>query len=682
MKILTISLMISLFFFSRITAQEAPKVKFEKVSEEELSMKTYPNDTTADAVILYDDGSSYVKYDVEKGFMLTYNRFVRIKILRQNGVEWGNFHLSLYSHNLNKEEINHVKGTTINLENGKIIKSELKKSAIFKERENKYWESVKLSMPSVKIGSIIDLQYTIETEMTWNLRTWKFQYTIPVKWSQYRVVYPEYFTYNHLSLGYHRLLYNKTSESNETISYTERVEHTGNARDPQSNVPQSVSHVISYKTQIYEYAAKEVPALKQEPYLTSLGNFTTQVKFELANANFVRIGGNFHNYTTSWNDIAKQLDNEENFGLQLKSIGFLSDDVERLTKGIQNEETKLGIIYNHVQQSMKWDGFKSIYTDKNLKKAYAEKTGNAADINLLLVAMLNKAGIEANPVILSTREHGYIAMAHPSLSDCNYVVARAIVDGKQILLDATEPNLQAGLIPFRCLNGEGHLINKELSEAIQLFNPKSVETTLIELELKDGLVKGIFTKKETGLSAFDLRKTIKSAGGKKEYFDKMKNSSSEMDYLQYKYSNLDSLSEPVFTEYKFALKEKQEGDAGIIYLDPVMIERQKSNPFTARYRIYPVDFGTPVAQYYNMQFTIPPGYIVDELPKNLVLSLEGKGGQFQYQISQTDQKIIVNMVLTISKPLFLPEEYTALKNFFDLVVNKQAEQIVLKKKTT
>ena len=346
MKTLTISLMISLCFFIRISAQEAPKVKFERVSEEELSMKTYPNDTTADAVILYDDGSSTMKYDVEKGFMLTYDRFVRIKILRQNGVEWGNFHLSLYSHNLNKEEINHVKGTTINLENGKIIKSELKKSAIFKERENKYWESVKLSMPSVKIGSIIDLQYTIETEMTWNLRTWKFQYTIPVKWSQYRVVYPEYFTYNHLSLGYHRLFYNKTSESNETISYNERVEHTGNARDPQSNVPQSVLHVISYKTKIYEYAAKEVPALKQEPYLTSLGNFTTQVKFELANSNFTRIGGNFHNYTTSWNDIAKQLDSEENFGMQLKSIGFLSDDVERLTKGIQNEETKLGIIYN------------------------------------------------------------------------------------------------------------------------------------------------------------------------------------------------------------------------------------------------------------------------------------------------------------------------------------------------
>ena len=342
----------------------------------------------------------------------------------------------------------------------------------------------------------------------------------------------------------------------------------------------------------------------------------------------------------------------------------------------------MGIIYNHVQQSMKWDGFKSIFTDKNLKKAYSEKTGNAADINLLLVAMLNKAGIDANPVILSTRENGILAMAHPTLSDCNYVVVRAIVDGKQILLDATEPNLQAGFIPFRCLNGEGHLIHKELSESIQLFNPKSVESTIILLELKDGQMTGTFKKRETGLSAFNLRKSIKSSGGKKEHFDKMKNSSSDTDYLDFKYLNLDSLSEPVFTEYKFALKEKQESDAAIIYLDPVVIERQKSNPFTAQSRDYPVDFGMPVTQYYNMQFTIPQGYIAEELPKNLALTLDGKGGQFQYQVSQDDQKIMVNMVLSINKTLFLPAEYLSLKNFFDLVINKQAEQVVLKKKTT
>jgi hypothetical protein len=681
MKILAILWMLSLCITIRIFAQEAPKVKFEKVPAEELTMKTYANDTTADAVILYDDGTSYVRYEVGKGFMLTYERFVRIKILKQNGVEWGNFKISLYSTPTGLEEMSRIKGTTINWENGKIVKVDLKKTDIFKERENKYWEAVRFSMPSVKVGSVIDLQYTISTNMKWNLRTWKFQYTIPVRWSQYKVVYPEYFTYNQLSMGYHSLLYNRKSQSNENISYTEKIENTSSAGF--TNGPsQTVVRNISYMNHTFEYAAKDIPALKKEQYLTSLDNFTTQIKFELANTNFTTIGGKYNDYTTSWNDIAKQLEDGDNFGRQLSFSGFLTDDVAALTKGTTNDMVKLNLIFNHVQNSMKWDGFKSIFTDKSIKKAYAEKTGNSADINLLLVAMLQKAGINASPVILSTRENGILSIAHATISDCNYVIASVLIDGKQILLDATEPDLQVGYIPFRCLNGEGHLINKKMSESVQLVNPKSVESTVVELELKEGRMEGTIKQRETGLSAFDFRESVKTAGGKKEMYNKIKNNSPELDYLDYKYSNLDSLDEAVLIEYKFALKEKQETGADIIYLDPVVLERQKDNPFAAQTRTYPVDFGVPFVQYYNLQFTVPQGYSVEELPKNITYLMEEKGGQFQYQVSQLGSKVVINMVFSINKATFLPSEYTSLKHFFDLVINKQSEQIVLKKKTT
>src|SRR5664279_2366199 len=113
--IFLISSLLSIRLIAQDT-QEAPKIKFEKVSEEELSMKTYPNDTTAEAVILYDSGGSYIHYEGEKGFKLTYERFVRIKILKQSGVEWGNFNIALYSDGPTREEMMNPKGTTFNLE--------------------------------------------------------------------------------------------------------------------------------------------------------------------------------------------------------------------------------------------------------------------------------------------------------------------------------------------------------------------------------------------------------------------------------------------------------------------------------------------------------------------------------------------------------------------------------------
>lgn len=678
MKKIAITITTAFLLSIRLIAQdtqEAPKVKFEKVPEEELSMKSYAQDTTAEAVILYDNGSSYVKYEVDRGFRLTYERFVRIKILKQSGVDWGNFRLSLYSSNNNHEDLNGVKGTTINLENGKAVKSELKKSAIFKEQENKNWESVKLSMPSVKVGSVIDLQYAIITPFIWNLRTWKFQYSIPVKWSQYKVVYPEYYIYNHSSLGYHRLLYNKKSSASERIQYTVR-EAGSFGRQEMSN------QAINYLTQTFDYACKDVPALKEESYLTSIDNYTTQMKFELASEDFSSVGGKVKNFTSSWNDVAKQLNDEDNFGLQLKGNNFAQDVVKALTKGTTDELKKIGLIFSHVQQTMKWDGLNRVYTSKNLKKAYSDKTGNSSDINLLLTAMLREGGINANPVILSTRKNGMISPAHASISDCNYVIVSAVVDGKTILLDATEPNLQAGYIPFRCLNGEGHVIMKDSSQPVLLSDPKSTENTTVQLELKNGKMTGIIQKRASGLSAYDFRESVKSSGNKKEYFDKLKNGSTNLDYLEYKYDNLDSLNLPVQINYKFAMKEGPDGDAGIIYVDPVLIGRLKVNPFTSPEREYPVDYGVAFTDMYSFQLSIPEGYTVAELPETKTYALPGQGGLFLYQTTQVGDKIVLNLRLTIDKSLFVPSEYPVLKTFYDLVINKEAQQIILKKKTT
>lgn len=674
-----VTLLLPIQFILAQNTQEAPKIRFEKVSEEELSMKTYANDSTAEAVILYDEGSSYVRYDTYKEeFLLNFERFVRIKILKQNGVEWGNLNVALYSLNSNREEMSSSKGTTFNLEKGKIVKSELKKDAIFRERQNKYYETVRLSMPSVKVGSVIDIKYQIITNLTWNLRPWQFQYTIPVKWSQYNVVYPEYFKYNQSSLGYHPLLYVKTDRKNENINFNTSVKNDNKYIGGKT---QTVNHTISYMTEIFDYAAKDLPAMKTEPYLTTLDNYTTQVKFELANADFTRVGGSFKNYTTSWIDIAKQLKESESFGIQLKTTGFIEDAVTGITKGTNDEMMKVGLIYNYVQHTMKWNGYKSLYTSQNLKKAYSDKTGNSADINLLLSIMLNKAGISANPVILSTRENGILPVSNASISDCNYVIIQAIVNGKPILLDATESNLQAGLLPFRCLNGEGHLIKDEDSQPISLVNSQSIENTMAVIEIKDGKMTGTIKKKISGLSAFNFRESVKSAGSKQEHFDKTKNSSTELDYQEYQYNNLDSLSLPIYIDYKISMKEDQDGEVGIMYINPILIDRQKENPFTSPTREYPVDFGAPYSEAYNLQLTIPEGYAVEELPKSNSLVMEGKAGQFKYQVTQVGNKIVLNFRLSIDKALFLPLEYPALQNFFNLVINKQAEQIILKKTT-
>jgi hypothetical protein len=84
---------------------------------------------------------------------------------------------------------------------------------------------------------------------------------------------------------------------------------------------------------------------------------------------------------------------------------------------------------------------------------------------------------------------------------------------------------------------------------------------------------------------------------------------------------------------------------------------------------------------YLLQLEVPKDYTVDELPKQLVVRLnENDDGMFEYRISESNGTISLRSRLRIKRSLFLPEEYEMLREFFNLIVKKHSEQIVLKKK--
>ncbi len=666
---------------NHLVAQEAPKVRYGKPDLEELKMKTYLPDTTSDAVILYDEGQSIVRFDGSSGaFVLTYDRFVRIKILNQAGTSWGTFKIPIYSYNASKEEIMGINGITFNLDGEKPVKSEMKKDAVFQERENKYWESAKFSLPSVKVGSVIDLRYTIHSPFLWNLQPWTFQYSIPVKWSQYEVVYPEYFSYNHSTLGYHALNSKDFKTQSQNISYT--TDESSSSNEYVGKGSEKVNRTISYMANIYNYTAKDVPAINEEPYLTTIENYTTKIKFELSNIDYTKIGGDFKNFTTSWNDIVRKLIDDPDFGGQIKPGNFVKETVEKLIAGKPSEKDKALAIYDYVQHNIKWDESKTYMPSKPLRKILDEKIGNSAEINLILLTMLQKAGISADPVILSTRSHGILTPVHASLSDCNYIIVRATIDNKPVLMDATEPNLPAGLLPYRCLNGKGVLVKTDLSEDIELTNVPSGTNTMATLEIQHGKLTGKILNKLIGLDAFDFRQEVKKAGGQNAQFKLLKEKSEGIEYLSYSYPKIDSIYSDVNKTYDVNIESNGDEDASILYIYPMATKRMTKNPFTTLTREYPVDFGVPYTESYKLNLTIPDGYQVEELPKSKSIVLDDKVGIFTYQIAQMDRRVVLNMRFSILKSLFLPSEYPNLKSFFDLIVAKEAEQIVLKKIVT
>jgi hypothetical protein len=110
-----------------------------------------------------------------------------------------------------------------------------------------------------------------------------------------------------------------------------------------------------------------------------------------------------------------------------------------------------------------------------------------------------------------------------------------------------------------------------------------------------------------------------------------------------------------------------------------LFETIEKNRYTLEDRKYPVDYNYPISEVYSFNYTLPAGYKVESLPGSVTLKLPDNSISVSYKIQSSDNKIKIEYRRDVKKILFLPDEYIALKNLYDQLVKKHAEQIILKK---
>lgn len=660
-----------------LCAQQEP-MKFGKVEMADLDMKSYAPDTSAEAVILGDYGKSYFEYGGE-GFQIVHERHVRIKILKKSGYDWATAEIPFYrANNSSEERIASLHGYSYNKEGGKIIKEKLTKEAIFEEKTSANWFKKKFTLPNVKEGTVLEYEYTLKSDFLFNLREWNFQNTIPVAWSEYRVTIPEYFQYRLLSAGYEPFHINETGS--KEVSFSIRVEgefQNTRASGVSGRVPASIETVKARAT-TYRWATKDVPALRIEPFITTIQDYITKIEFELSSTKFP--GQIEKPVTSNWEAVNELLLKDENFGLQLNRTGFAKDIAGAVKAKAGDPAAQIALLYDFVRKSVKWNGKSWLYTESTLKKAFENHTGNAADINLMLVALLQEAGLDASPVILSTRDHGRVLETYTMLSKFNYVIAHVNLDGKDVLLDATDLLLYPNMLPARCLNGAGRLISKKNGRWVPLHSAERVsQVTSLRLQLdKTGQLTGTVDLSNGGYAALPIRKVI-LADGQEKYAENLRKAKSSWQIEKLDIKNADKLDQAVGVTCQVAIAEGAQMAGNMIYLKPLLTEGEQENPFKHDVRKFPVDFTTPIEQTFVASYTLPEGYVVDEMPKNIIVDLPEKGGRFAFMTAQNGNVVQVTSRISIRKALYLPEEYPHLKEFYHQIVSKHAEQIILKK---
>lgn len=641
--------------------------EFGKIGQEEINLKYYPKDPLAEAVVLFDIGDSRFTDTPDYEYNIEFTRIRRVKVFTNAGVKYAEVAIPFYVDvNGKSETVKSLEAYCYNWENGQLNRYSLDPTTVFTEKVNDRWSRRKFVVPNVKPGSVIEYKYVLESPFLFNLPVWRFQDHIPTIFSKCVVRMIPFYEYTFIVQG--------TNRFDSQTQVRDSQQRTWGTLE-RANYGLDVGYGLRFQDLINTYVMKDVPAFRDESYITSDEDYLIKLDFQLSK--LIPPNGRNTEIISTWPKLVQDMIKEDHFGKYIKSAGKSASKIleskKDISGGSQTEKSKA--LINYVKTAFKYENNGSIYCSKSPREFLDQKKGNSAEINLFLVALLKEAGIDASPVILSTRDHGRLIVNYPFLHYFNHVIVQVTADGQEFLCDATDNYSGYDRIPSNCINDKGLIIQEgdvrwaNLNRDYNSIDNKSVTLEILPESLKAAL-KMVIEAKEFDASWY-RNKFSNDTSGLKEYFTKK----GIETINKITSSNFESNDLPYTIACEGTSDIEQLNDKLII--SPYLEFYSKENTLTQDTRNYPVDLTYSNTESYNCEIKIPDGYKVLTLPEGFSLDNDLVKIRTNYVVS--GNKINISSEYGFKKAVYPPSDYRNIKSYFDIIAKKFNEQIVLVK---
>lgn len=640
MKLNKIIVLIIFIVKSNILFSQEFKIK--DVTIQDLSETVNQIEKSASAAYLFKIGETKFRVDNDGSYLITTRVDLRLKIYDSEGLKYGNFEIPFYI-NGSRERVDIKKGYTYNLENNEIVKTKLRNENEFIQELDENWALKKVTFPNVKAGSIIELSYTFESPYVSKLDNWNFQYDIPVQYNEYVVNTPQSLIYRTVLSGYEEIQSETKNFNNQSSAIT--------------------------KTTFY---GNNLISIKDESFVDNLNNYVSAVKFEL-------VAANNRNIAVDWEGLIKTIYNNSNFGDELRKTNYFEDQLMAIVDDKKSDFEKAKSVYNFIQKEFTWNSERGVYCKQGVKKTFKEKKGNVAEINLILISMLRKLGLNANPLILSTKANGISIF--PNKSSFDYVICSLFIDDTYYFLDGSNKNAYFNIIPIKTMNWVGKIIKENGTfEDVHFYNfPKSIQKTSILATLdNEGKIKGMQRKQSNDFNAFVFREKFKNASKESilEHYEELY----KVDVSSYEVKDLHDNEKQITEDLKFDSSNLIENLGNKILISPLLFHKLDENPFKTELRKYPLDFKFKSKLVISITLDLGTDYSIEFLPQSKSITSESGSISYSFSIADVNNKIQVIKTFEINNSMVPANEYLSIKILFEEILKTETEKIVLLKK--
>ncbi|HEX7844495.1 MAG TPA: transglutaminase domain-containing protein, partial [Chitinophagaceae bacterium] len=356
---------------------------------------------------------------------------------------------------------------------------------------------------------------------------------------------------------------------------------------------------------------------------------------------------------------------------------------------------KARVIYDYIESNIRYSSVpfrQSAYVPQRPSLTLSTRLGDCKDLSSLFVTLANMAGINAQMVLINTRDNGQEEIKLPGV-EFNHCIVKAVMDNKKYYIELTD-----NYLPFSSL--PNNIIGAAILEVAYKNNPGDKADLLLlpgENRTKDA-IKRVMDIKPVGSDLEVSIKTVKSgnlsSSVRSDYLNldndkQMKDMEStvassfknnvKLSSLQFK--QLEGLADSV--EYSYAYKVKNEiAEIGamktfkITYPDIVA----SLDRFSADTRTYPIEYWT----YENTDsyetiatITAPAGTKFIELPASESLGFKDMKFSITYTLKAPD-KLVVTRKFTCNRQNIAASDYAEFKAFFEKIVKAEQKFIAYK----
>lgn len=437
-----------------------------------------------------------------------------------------------------------------------------------------------------------------------------------------------------------------------------------------------VQELDDYKISTWE--SKNIPAIKSEPLMPPLVDVATVMHISTIK---------------DWDKVAKWYSDI--------SYQEVADDYDlnvvynEIFAGKSNlsQYRKAKTIYEYIVTNIRYSSVpfrQSGLVPQSISKIINTKLGDCKDLSSLFVALADKAGLQAQLVLIDTRDNGENDVMLPTMK-FNHCIALLKLDSKDYFIELTDSHLPFGSMPQNLYNAASLIIPKQGDNTAMDLKPlvfaqrtedKMIRQIDVVVTGRDAKFK--IASSRTGNLTSNIRGHYSSLPADKQKEDWEQsiagNYKNTVKLEAVSFNGLDVLTDSIKINYAYTVKNEivEAGSMKMLKVPFVDVIASNDN-LSADTRKFPVDYlnyeNTDVYES-NISIRLPEGQKFIEIPVNQSFTFNKSSYSIKY--NKVGETLKINRTATLDRRNIMPADYEKFKKFFGDIVEAETKYIVFK----